>query len=121
MHLQHNKEAAAGSEDTTEDSKGLFYDLEMPVDEKIFFEDGEKDTTEDIPVGSFVTFRYTGEYKAAGPPINPRVSFFRFHSSLFFDLSSIYMVRDDITDWRQILHGKTPKTGTLGCLHACCN
>ena len=60
------------SELDEEDSE--YFELEMKVDEKLF--DGD---ISEISVGTFVAFRYLGEYTGGvGPPLYPRVSFSLF-------------------------------------------
>eukprot|EP00026_Physarum_polycephalum_P001669 Phypoly_transcript_01671.p1 GENE.Phypoly_transcript_01671~~Phypoly_transcript_01671.p1 ORF type:complete len:1064 (+),score=159.93 Phypoly_transcript_01671:260-3193(+) len=83
LHLQHNAEQSV-----PDPHAQPYYDIEMTLDDKFFPENSE---IEDLPIGRFVSFRYTGEYRAAGPPINPR----------------IMSIRDDINSWEQVLHGKT--------------
>lgn len=49
--------------------KNNFYDLDMVLDEQF-----EGDTSE-IEEGTFISFKYHGEYsKGRGPPMNPKVS-----------------------------------------------
>lgn len=52
-----------------------FYDAEMTVDEEIF--DGDHCN---LQPGTFVSFRYSGEYNGRGPPLNPKISLFIYHS-----------------------------------------
>ena len=58
-----------------------FFEVEISVDEDLF--DGD---LSGITVGTFVSFRYTGEMHTFGPPKNPKVSFF----PLFFPLYSLF-------------------------------
>lgn len=54
---------------TDESDETQFYTMEMSIDEKLF-----QDNVEDIDVGSFISFKYSGEYNPTAPPINPRIS-----------------------------------------------
>lgn len=68
----------------------MFYEMEMSLDEKFF--DGD---ASEISEGSFVSFKYMGEYVGHGPPLNPKIS-----SSSFVPLA--YCRRDKI-DARNLL------------------
>eukprot|EP00026_Physarum_polycephalum_P002177 Phypoly_transcript_02182.p1 GENE.Phypoly_transcript_02182~~Phypoly_transcript_02182.p1 ORF type:complete len:962 (+),score=179.47 Phypoly_transcript_02182:307-2886(+) len=82
--LKRSEEREKEGKEIEERKEREFYDVEMQLDEEMFT--GKK--SEIIP-GKFVSFRYTGRIHN-GPPINPR----------------IYCTREEITDWRQILHNK---------------
>eukprot|EP00026_Physarum_polycephalum_P002917 Phypoly_transcript_02926.p1 GENE.Phypoly_transcript_02926~~Phypoly_transcript_02926.p1 ORF type:complete len:773 (+),score=149.17 Phypoly_transcript_02926:98-2416(+) len=87
MQMRHNtredKENEGEEEEKDEDT---FYDVEMTIDTNLFYEDVGA-----ITEGSFVSFKYVGEYaKGLGRPMNPR----------------IYTIRHDIQNWEQVLGSK---------------
>jgi hypothetical protein len=72
LHLQHNTKEDIKENEGEEGGKEdeAFFDVEMTIDEELFYEDVGA-----ITEGTFVSFKYVGEYsKGLGRPMNPRVS-----------------------------------------------
>lgn len=84
-----------------------FFQVEMKVDQDLF-----EGNIEEIVPGAFVSFRYTGEYNAFGPPVNPKISCIIFHNIInMFNSWYIYAIRSDIDSWSRLLHGKRAPPG----------